>query len=151
MEMWELEAREQIRDTIARYAYCVDGGRFDDLVALFTPDGVLEVEGEPAHRGRDAIRAFVTDTGHDLAAGTGEPRIRHHVSNVLIDLEGPDRSRARCYFLAVTDRGADHWGRYLDALVRTDDAWRFAHRRVRTDGAAPGSWVEGHGRPSSPR
>jgi SnoaL-like domain len=57
MESWELEAREQIRDTIARYAHCVDGGRFDDLVALFSPDGILEVEGEPAHRGRDAIRA----------------------------------------------------------------------------------------------
>ena len=71
MEMWELEAHEQIRDTIARYAHCVDGGRFDDLVALFTPDGVLEVEGEPAHRGRDAIRAFVAGTGRDLAAGTG--------------------------------------------------------------------------------
>jgi SnoaL-like protein len=54
MEIWELEAREQIRDTVARYAHCVDDGRFDDLVALFTPDGVLEVEGEPAHRGRDA-------------------------------------------------------------------------------------------------
>ena len=138
MEMWELEAREQIRDTIARYAHCVDGGRFDDLVALFTPDGVLEVEGEPAHRGRDAIRAFVTGTGRDLAAGTGAPRIRHHVSNVLIETESPDRARARCYFLAVTDRGADHWGRYSDDLVRTDDGWRFAHRRVRTDGAAPG-------------
>jgi 3-phenylpropionate/cinnamic acid dioxygenase small subunit len=148
MEMWELEAREQIRDTIARYAHCVDGGRFDDLVALFTPDGVLEVEGEPAHRGRDAIRAFVTGTGRDLAAGTGAPRIRHHVSNVLIETESPDRARARCYFLAVTDRGADHWGRYGDDLVRTDDGWRFAHRRVRTDGAAPGSWVEGRRRPS---
>jgi len=43
MEVWELEAREQIRDTIARYAHCVDGGCFDDLVALFIPDGVLEV------------------------------------------------------------------------------------------------------------
>lgn len=148
MEIWELEAREQIRHTIARYAHCVDGGRFDDLVALFTPDGVLEVEGEPAHRGRDAIRAFVTGAGRDLAAGTGAPRIRHHVSNVLIELEASDRARARCYFLAVTDRGTDHWGRYLDDLVPADDAWRFAHRRVRTDGAAPGSWVEGRRPPS---
>src|SRR5207244_7984171 len=80
----ELEAREHIRDTVTRYAHCVDGGRFDELVELFAPDGVLEVEGEPAHRGRDAIRAFVTGTGRDLAAGTGAPRIRHHVSNVLI-------------------------------------------------------------------
>jgi len=41
MEVWELAAREQIRDTIARYAHCVDGGRFDDLVELFVPVAVL--------------------------------------------------------------------------------------------------------------
>jgi 3-phenylpropionate/cinnamic acid dioxygenase small subunit len=148
MEAWELEAREQIRETIARYAHCVDGGRFDDLVELFTADGVLEVEGEPAHRGRDAIRAFVTGTGQDLARGQGAPRIRHHVSNVLVELAGRDRARARCYFLAVTDRGVDHWGRYRDDLVRAGGSWRFAHRHVRTDGAAAGSWVEERRRPS---
>ncbi|HKA93669.1 MAG TPA: nuclear transport factor 2 family protein [Acidimicrobiia bacterium] len=147
MEDWELAAREGIRETIAAYAHRVDGGRFDELVDLFAPDGVLEVEGEPAHRGGDAIRAFVTGTGADLAAGTGAPRIRHHVSNVLIELDGPDRARARCYFLAVTDRGVDHWGRYRDELVRDGDVWRFAHRWVRTDGAAPGSWVAGRRRP----
>ena len=144
METWELEAREQIRDTIARYAHCVDGGRFDELVELFAPDGILEVEGEPAHRGRDAIRAFVAGVGHDIAASTGAPRIRHHVGNVLVELEGPDRARARSYFLAVTDRGVDHWGRYRDQLVPSGEQWRFALRRVRTDGAAPGSWAAGH-------
>jgi 3-phenylpropionate/cinnamic acid dioxygenase small subunit len=148
VDAWELEARERIRDTIARYAHFVDGGRFDELVELFAPDGVLEVEGERAHRGRAAIRAFVTGTGRDLAEGTGAPRIRHHVGNVLIELEGPDRARARCYFLAVTDHGVDHWGRYRDDLVRVGEGWRFAHRRVRTDGATPGSWVEGRRRPS---
>jgi len=148
MEAWELAAREQIRDTIARYAHCVDGGRFDELVDLFADDGVLEVEGERAHRGRDAIRDFVTGTGRDLAAGTGAPRIRHHTSNVVIEVNGPDRARSRCYFLAVTDRGVDHWGRYRDELVRTGDRWRFAHRQARTDGAAPGSWVEGRRQPS---
>jgi 3-phenylpropionate/cinnamic acid dioxygenase small subunit len=142
VETWELEAREQIRDTIARYAHLVDGGRFDELVELFAPDGVLEVEGEPAHRGREAIGTFVAGTGRDLATDTGAPRIRHHVSNLLIELEGPDRARARCYFLAVTDRGVDHWGRYRDRLVRAGDSWHFAHRQVRTDGAAPGSWIE---------
>ena len=147
MEAWELEARELIREAIAAYAHRVDGGRFDDLVELFAPDGVLEVEGEPPHRGRDAIRAFVTGTGRDLRVGTGAPRIRHHVSNVSIELDGPDRARARCYFLAVTDRGVDHWGRYRDELGRDGDAWRFVHRRVRTDGAAPGSWVAGRRRP----
>jgi 3-phenylpropionate/cinnamic acid dioxygenase small subunit len=142
MEAWELVAREQIRDTIARYAHCVDGGRFDELVQLFVPDGVLEVDGERPHRGRDAIRAFVTGTGRDLAAETGLPRIRHHVGSVLIELEGEGRARARCYFVAVTDRGVDHWGRYQDELAQVvDDSWRFVHRRVRTDGATPGGWA----------
>lgn len=143
MEAWELEAREQIRDAIARYAHCVDGGRFDDLVELFVPDGVLEVEGEPPHRGREAIRNFVAGTGRDLAVATGAPRIHHHVGSIVIALEGEQRARARCYFLAVTDRGVDHWGRYQDELVRSDDRWRFAHRRVRTDGAVAGGWVAG--------
>ena len=147
MDVWELVAREQIRETIAAYALRVDGGRFEELVELFSRDGVLEVEGEPPHRGRDAIRAFVTGTGRDLAAETGAPRIRHHVSNVVIELDGSDRARARCYFLAVTDRGVDHWGRYRDELGREGDVWRFLHRRVRTDGAAPGSWVAGRRRP----
>jgi hypothetical protein len=43
----------------------------------------------------------------------------------------------------VTDRGVDHWGRYRDELVDTEDRWRFARRQVRTDGAAPGSWAAG--------
>jgi 3-phenylpropionate/cinnamic acid dioxygenase small subunit len=147
MELWEIAAREQVRDTIARYAHCVDGGRFDELVDLFLPDGVLEVEGEASHSGRDAIRAFVTGVGRDIAASTGVPRIRHHVGNVLVDVEGSERAAARSYFLAVTDRGLDHWGRYRDELVPTGGRWRFARRRVRTDGAAPGSWAAG--RPGS--
>jgi hypothetical protein len=65
------------------------------------------------------------------------------VANVVIELEGPHRARARSYFLAVTERGVDHWGRYRDELVRSGDRWRFARRQVRTDGSAPGSWVAG--------
>jgi 3-phenylpropionate/cinnamic acid dioxygenase small subunit len=143
MEAWELVAREQIRDTIARYAHCVDGGRFDDLVELFLPDGVLEIEGEPPLRGRAAIKAFVAGVGRDLAAAAAAPRIRHHVGNVVIELDGTTRARTRCYFLAVTDRGVDHWGRYRDELVPWGDRWRFVRHQVRTDGAAPGSWGAG--------
>jgi SnoaL-like domain len=136
----ELEARERIRENIARYAHCVDGGRFDELVELFTQDGVLEVEAEPAHRGRDAIRDFVTGSGRDLAAGTRGTTPDPAPREQRADREdGPDRARARSSFLAVTDRGVDHWGRYRDDLMRAGDGWRFARRRVRTDGAAAGS------------
>ncbi len=141
MEQWELEAREQIRDTVARYAHCADAGRFAELAELFTVDGVFEVAGEPPHAGRDAILAFLTGTARDLAAATTAPVIRHHVSNVLIDVESPERAGASSYFFVVTERGPDHWGRYRDRLTRVGDRWLFTHRTARTDGTAAGSWA----------
>ena len=41
VEMWELVAREHIRDTLARYNWSGDAGRLDDLADTFCPDGVL--------------------------------------------------------------------------------------------------------------
>jgi 3-phenylpropionate/cinnamic acid dioxygenase small subunit len=141
MEQWELEVRELVRDTVSAYAHAVDGGRFDDLVALFTADGVLEIQGESVYAGRDAIRGFATGVGKDLAAATDVPRIRHFTANLRIEVDDPNAARAQCYFLALTERGVDHWGRYRDQLVRSGDRFLFSRRSVRTDGAAPGSWV----------
>ncbi len=140
MEIWELTARELIRDTVVRYAHCADGGRFEEMVELFTEDGVLEIEGREPLRGRDAIRDFLTGTRTSLATTLARPFIRHHVSSLQIDLDGPDEARAASYFLAITERGPDHWGRYRDQLVRAGERWLFRRRRVRPDGHAPGSW-----------
>jgi hypothetical protein len=145
MEWWELEAREMVRNTVAGYAHAVDGGRFDELLELFAEDGVLEVDGEGAHQGREEIRAFVTGVNVDLSAASSLPLIRHFTANLHIEVDDPMHARARCYFLAVTERGVDHWGRYRDQLVRVGDGFLFSHRRVRTDGGAPGSWFESRG------
>jgi hypothetical protein len=48
VEMWELVAREHIRDTLARYNWSGDAGRLDDLADTFCADGVLAVGGQPA-------------------------------------------------------------------------------------------------------
>ena len=45
MEMWELVAREQIRDTLARYNWSGDAGRLEGLAETFCVDGVLEIRG----------------------------------------------------------------------------------------------------------
>ena len=50
-----------------------------------------------------------------------------------------------CYFLAVTEHGVDHWGRYRDRYVPDGDRWLFAHRFVRTDGTTPGGWAASRG------
>lgn len=143
MDTAELAAREAVRELVARYAHLVDRGRIDEVVLLFTADGVLEANDLPPVRGREAIRAFLAGTKARLAAATTRPLIRHHVSSLTIDLTGPDAATAASYFFAVTERGPDHWGRYRDRIVRVDGGWLFAHRRVRTDGHAPGSWGGG--------
>lgn len=140
METWELAARELIRETIARYAHAADRGRFTELVELFTEDGVLEIEGRPQLRGRQAIAEFLTGTKTSLASTLERPFIRHHTSSVTIDVHNPDEASAASYFLAITERGPDHWGRYRDRLRRVGDRWLFCHRRVRPDGHAPNSW-----------
>ena len=37
MELWEIDAREQIRDLVARYNANGDSGRFAPMLALFKP------------------------------------------------------------------------------------------------------------------
>jgi uncharacterized protein (TIGR02246 family) len=141
VELWELVAREEIRGLLAAYAHGVDRGRFDDVAELFTPDGTLEVGNGRHPSGRAAIREFLAGVDSPGSEGPALAYIRHHVSNVAIDLHGPDTARAESYFFVVTDRGPDHWGRYRDDLVSDGERWRFARRVARTDGATQGSWV----------
>lgn len=140
MDLAELCAREAIRDLVASYAHLADGGRFEDLVALFTEDGVLHGGDAPEARGHDRILAFLAGTGRDLENVTRVKLIRHHVSNLRIEVTGPEEARGVAYFLVVTDRGLDHWGRYRDVYARVAGRWLFRHRRARLDGFAPGSW-----------
>ena len=139
MEFWELAAREAIRETVARYAHLVDRGRLDALLELFVEDATLAAGDRPPVIGRVAIGEFFRHTGKRLASAAARPLIRHHVSNLLIDLTGPDDASAESYFLALTERGPDHWGRYRDRFVRRGSRWLFQDRRARADGYAPGS------------
>ena len=141
MELWELIAREQIRDTVARYTHCADKGRFEELAALFIPAGVLDVGEGRVMQSRDGIRAFLGGQLTDLSAKTGAGLIRHHVANLRIDLESPERARGVAYFFVVTERGPDHWGQYRDVYVRDAERWLFAERRVKLDGYGSDSWV----------
>jgi ketosteroid isomerase-like protein len=140
MELWEIAARELIRDTIVQYAHHADTGRFAELVELFTEDAVLEVDGLRPLNGRQEIQQFLTGTKTSLASTLKHPYIRHHISTLRIDVHSPDEASAASYFLAITERGPDHWGRYRDQLVRVSDRWLFRYRRVRPDGHAEQSW-----------
>lgn len=83
MEIWEVVAREQIRDTLARYNWSGDAGRVDDLAATFCPDGMLEIRGARSLRGRGEIARFLTGVTADVAttAAHSRPVVRHLITN----------------------------------------------------------------------
>ena len=141
MELWELIAREEVRETLARYNQFGDSGRFDEMAALFAVDGVLEVKGEQAIVGRRAIIEYLNGVKRDVVALSAVPMLRHYATNVTITVASPDEATAASSFLVLAETGLDHWGRYRDRLVPEGDGWRFAHRLVRTDGYAPGGWA----------
>jgi hypothetical protein len=133
VELWELVAREHIRDTIARYNWAGDSGRLEGLAETFCTDGVLEIRGGETLRGRSGIIAF-------LSTVTGKATIvRHNVANVLFTNVTREQAQVSCYFTVLTHIGLDHIGRYRDTFVPDGDTWLIKHRKVSTDWAAPNS------------
>jgi hypothetical protein len=142
--MWELIARELIRDTLARYNWAGDAGRLEELAETFCADGVLEIRGLQPLRGRSEIMAFLGGvTGKVTASADVKPIVRHNVANVLFTNVTRDQAQVSCYFTVVTQIGLDHVGRYRDTFVPDGDSWLIKHRRVSTDWAAPDSAMAG--------
>jgi ketosteroid isomerase-like protein len=142
MELWELMAREGIRDLVARYNTNGDSGRIDALMDLFSDDAVLEVVPDEIYRGKPEIRGLFAGAGESSREFDEIVFIRHFTATHQIDLVDESRARGRCYFVVYTAQGADHWGRYLDAYRRVEDRWLFAERRVYVDARLPGGWAE---------
>ncbi|ORB29308.1 nuclear transport factor 2 family protein [Mycolicibacterium parafortuitum] len=139
MELWELDARESVRQTLSDYTAATDSFDLAALAQCFGPDGVLEFTGgaQPLI-GPAAIRTGLA------AAMANEPEsarrspsyVRHHVASIRFGSVTPERTEVSSYFAVYTDVGLDHWGRYRDVLAPIDGRWLFAHRRVRVDGFA---------------
>ena len=143
MELRELADREEIRHLISEYNWCGDFGDAEGFAATFAADGVLDVKGREPLRGHpmllDAVRNFFWLAPDLLARRRADGPFRHHVSSVRVQIDDANHAHARAYFLVLGAHGPDHWGRYTDTLTREDGHWRFALRRVSTDGASVGS------------
>ncbi|EHI11102.1 nuclear transport factor 2 family protein [Mycolicibacterium thermoresistibile] len=148
MEIWELVARERIRDTLADYNWNGDSGRIAEMIQTFCPDGRLEVRGLKTVHGRDEIAAFLGGVAQSDPAGPAASRpepaavkriVRHALTNIRFLELTPERARVASYFTVFTEAGLDHYGRYRDELVPVGDAWLIRHRLVSTDWAAPDS------------
>jgi len=144
VDLDDLIAREAIRDLVARYNANADAGRFAEVVELFTEDAVIELPGEVIE-GRDAIHAMFRDVRvqvHSAAVPGTTPHLRHFTATQQIDVVDAEHAISRSYFQVLMPEGLDHWGRYVDDLVCTEEGWRFARRRVDIDGRRRGSPFE---------
>ncbi|MYM64176.1 nuclear transport factor 2 family protein [Pseudomaricurvus sp. HS19] len=145
MTLDELLARESIRRTMARYTTAGDRLKVEEFRAVFTADGILQSEGVSDadsfyFEGREAIGGWLQRWLEPSADQSPKATfVRHHLATCDIELTGPDSARARTYWTAYTDIGADHGGYYLDEFRKQGDEWLIAHRRVRMDWRAPNS------------
>lgn len=143
MEMWELVARESIRNLVARYNSNGDSGRFAEVLELFADDAVMETLDE-VHTGIDEIKTIFTGTrdrfGKFGAAQGKAFYMRHCTATHQIDLLSPTEAKGRCYYHVFMPHGVDHWGRYIDEYGVRDGQWRFTRRKVTMDGYVPGGF-----------
>jgi hypothetical protein len=124
-----LEARAQISELRARYAWLAARGRFD-LVAdeLFTDDLVFEVSRGPGERMRVEGRQTFKDT---IGAQTGSRAIEvvPVIANETIQVAGDD-AWGTCLMHSPVAPGPVGLlcGYYHDRLRRVDGCWRFSER-----------------------
>ncbi|MGA0879447.1 MAG: nuclear transport factor 2 family protein, partial [Ilumatobacteraceae bacterium] len=139
MEMWELAARESIRDLVARYNANGDSGRFAQVRELFSAEATMDIGDGRVYRGRDEVMTIFTRTKDGTGATSGLTHVRHTTSTHQIDLIDESSATGRLYFAVLTDIGLDHWGRYVDRYTVEGGRWKFASRVVSVDGWSPQS------------
>ena len=123
-----LESINEIKELTARYCYHVARNQGDEIVDLFTDDGVLDgsTAGLGRIEGREALLAFyrpaVTEAEESL------PFIQNHI----IDVHGDDAT-GTCALEGRFSRGGTSItmaGHYEDTYRRVDGRWLFAERKL---------------------
>jgi hypothetical protein len=119
--------RDALRELVVAYATGVDRRHFDDVAALFTPEGRLLVH--------DASRRGPTEIATALRQLERYDRTFHFLGQQTVAVEG-DRATGETYCLAhqLEGGGARILAiRYQDTFVRTPAGWRIEERRLEID------------------
>jgi ketosteroid isomerase-like protein len=123
----ELVDRREIERLIFAYCRHFDQNEPHAVAALFTEDAVVDYGPElPNIAGSASIAETIAVGLERTFAATS-----HHVSNVQIDFESPDRAVSLSYLYAwhryVDGRpDGELWGRYHHRFERTEGGWRIS-------------------------
>ncbi|MGB3303743.1 nuclear transport factor 2 family protein [Gordonia sp. (in: high G+C Gram-positive bacteria)] len=127
-----VEDRLEITDVIYRYGPAVDAGSADDVLALFTDDGVYDVD-TGVLTGSDEIAGMVSGRAHQGIVHHG---CSHVMSAPQISIDG-DAATVISYSQLILRNNDDRAFTVLRStanfwkLTRTDAGWRVSHRTAR--------------------
>jgi uncharacterized protein (TIGR02246 family) len=117
--------KDEIRELLARYCFALDANRFEEMAALFAPDGVWETA-----FGTGTGRAGIVAQARGIATGE-RPRRVHLTTNIVIELDG---ATAQSNWVLIHNSPAGpaigSGGGYRDQLVKVDGRWFFRHRII---------------------
>lgn len=125
-----LEDELAIHRLIVAYGFAVDTGDATATAALFTEDGLYDVDATLVMRGRNAIEQMVRGPRHRSLL----PSCAHTIGPAVVALDG-DRAVATAYS-RIYRRDGDAIGLWRLSfnrfeLERRDGRWQIAHRTTR--------------------
>jgi len=124
-----LEALEAIRQLKARYCeICDDAHNPDEIIRIFTEDGIWEGEGIGRAEGHDAIKELFQGFQDAISFS------QHMVQNPIIDVQG-STATARWYFFGMfkfyrNDTRRWQAARYHEAYERVSGTWKIKHLKI---------------------
>jgi 3-phenylpropionate/cinnamic acid dioxygenase small subunit len=131
------DARSGIERIVYGYAERVDAGDFAGVAELFAHaryrgGGYDDPGTEGAQAVQDTMESMV------VRYDDGTPRTKHVTTNLVIEEDGPDKARSRCYFTVLQQ--IDDFplqpiiaGRYHDTFERVGGEWRLVERVILCD------------------
>jgi ketosteroid isomerase-like protein len=121
--------RQEITDTLYRYAAAIDVKDYERLRSVFTDDVVAQYAGAPEIQGADKLTAWI----REMSPTT---KYQHHLLNVYeVEIHG-DEAHAYTYHTshqvdaATPDSVYVIVARYRDVLRRVDGRWLIADKRM---------------------
>lgn len=128
--------KDEIAEVIHAYCFHFDRAEAEEVVALFAPDATVDYGPDvPTLTGTKEIGAMVSKGLAEFFAATS-----HHVSNIVIRFDGPDRARSVCYLYAWHQYRdgrpeSELWGQYHHEFRRVSGRWTISGLVLRAAGS----------------
>lgn len=126
-----LEAQAAVAELVHAYARAIRRERYEDVAALFVPDGTFEVRGGKPDRPDFILRSRFEDPQALVAfllEGKGRPHAVPLIHNLMIEVRGDTASANSVMAAPIFGTQREILGEYHDSFARHDGQWRFAAR-----------------------